>query len=169
MAKIANRRPDGWSGPVKVTDDQYEIWYCKPILLDLIENRGGRWFSSDGTRFISAADATDHLVKLENARNPAQPPPRRKKSSTPSPSPVPERVMKRELADRNRSSSGGQQEELPISLPEDSDYEKFQRWLEYNKLQEKKRTAGTRTTSGEQGSPGSKNDKKKSNGRPARR
>jgi hypothetical protein len=62
--KIARKRPAGVKCPVQVTENKYEMWYQKPILLGTIERDGKNWLTEDGMRFNSSLDALDYLIKI---------------------------------------------------------------------------------------------------------
>jgi hypothetical protein len=74
--KVANKALEVSKRPVRITDDQYEIWYSKPISLGKIDKINGYWYTSDGMRFISSRDAMEYLIRVgQGTEHPALPKP----------------------------------------------------------------------------------------------
>lgn len=62
--KVADNRPAVVKSVVRITDEQYEIYYAKPQCLGKINKRGGYWYTIDGMRFVSSRDAMEYLIRL---------------------------------------------------------------------------------------------------------
>lgn len=106
MTKIANKPPETSSRPVYVTEDQYEIWYSKPVSLGLIDKRGDYWYTADGMRFASSRNAMAYLVKLYDLGHkvdPYEPQPSSEVAAT-------KKAVAKEAAKLGRSDKGSKQQ-----------------------------------------------------------
>ena len=70
MAKIKKEVPEIWRGPVRISDDKYEIWAAVPRKLGEINKKGQYWLTTDGMRFISSQDASEYLLRLATMTGP---------------------------------------------------------------------------------------------------
>jgi hypothetical protein len=129
MTKIKQDRPKGWQGPVQISDTQYEIWFLRPVLLDTIEKKSGKWHTGDGMRFLSSYDATDYLVEKyiseatdSRGKSPAP-------TSTPThESPPPVSARRRVTTGSGGKSNGGSGATVDREL-----YEEFLRFKEFQR------------------------------------
>lgn len=69
VMKIAGKKPDVTKSAVYVTDDRYEMWYSKPLLLGHIDKKNGYWITADGMRFINNRDALNYLIRIHELQH----------------------------------------------------------------------------------------------------
>lgn len=62
--KIADKIPRTVKRPVRIKEDEYHLYYSKPVNLGKIMKKGIYWYTEDGMRFVSSRDALEYRIRV---------------------------------------------------------------------------------------------------------
>lgn len=68
--KITRERPKATKVPVFLTEDCYEMFYCRPLNLGKITKQNKYWYTEDGMKFMSSRSALEYLIRIWEAKAP---------------------------------------------------------------------------------------------------